>query len=70
MLVTNYAYAHNLVDKTPALSWKGWDIVEFNEDPDACFKDSGVFKDFKWGTEKIFPATESGWEIPNRYARG
>jgi hypothetical protein len=70
MLVTNYAYAHKLVDKTPALSWDGWDIVEFKPDPDAYFMPSGIFKSFKWGFAKTFPITEEGWEIPNRYARG
>lgn len=69
MLVTNYNYAHKIVDNNKTLSWDGWDIVEFKSTPDAYFMPEGVFKNDKWGTVKTFPITENGWEIPKRYVR-
>lgn len=70
MLVTNYAYAHKLVDNNYYLSWDGWNIVEFKPNPDAYFMSNGVFKNFSWGTTNVFSITEQGWDVPKRYARG
>jgi hypothetical protein len=70
MLVTNYAYAHKIVEKSPLLYWEGWDIVEFKPNPDAYFMLNGIFKNFRWGTKKVFKVTSEGWDVPNYYARG
>lgn len=69
MLVTNYNYAHKIVEGNKSLSWDGWNIVEFKPNSDAYFMNEGVFKDSMWGIKKVFPITENGWEIPKKYVR-
>lgn len=69
MLVTNYNYAHKIVEANKSLSWDGWNIVEFKPNADAFYMQDGIFKNSKWGTVKTFPLTENGWEVPKRYVR-
>lgn len=69
MLITSYDYAHSMVEKSKSLSWNGWDIVELKENPAAEYKPNGVLINGTWHYSNVFPLTESGWEVPNKYAR-
>lgn len=69
MFITNYKYAHKIVNENRSLSWDGWNIVEFKPNPDAYFMEKGAFVNGKWGVKNVFPITEQGWKVPKKYVR-
>jgi hypothetical protein len=69
MLITSYDYAHKIVDNNKFLIWKGWDIMEAKPSAGAQYNESGKLINGIWHYTDIFPITEKGWEIPNKYAR-
>lgn len=69
MLITSYDYAHKIVEQNSNLKWDGWDIVEYKKSDAAEFNNNGRIVDGQWYATKTFTLTESGWEVPNKYAR-
>jgi hypothetical protein len=56
-----------IVKKNRSLSWNGWDVVNLIPNPTAWSKQDGAFVRGRWYIKQIFPVTETGWEIPNRF---
>lgn len=69
MLITSYDYAHKMVENNKFLTWDGWDIVETKPSAGAEYKENGALIDGVWHYRNVFPVTEKGWEVPNKYAR-
>jgi hypothetical protein len=57
-----------IVDRNKSLSWNGWDVVELTKNPTAMFKTNGAVINGIWYIKNVFPISQDGWRIPNRYA--
>lgn len=54
------------------VSWEGWDLVFWRENPDGFLNKNGVFnkKTGKWGIASRVTVNSSGnWRVPNKYVR-
>lgn len=63
MKIDSIEKAEDLVEKTPSLSWDGWNIIWKKEDPEGYMSTSGVFLNNKWHIKKVFPLIDGQWEI-------
>lgn len=68
MIITDLDIMNDIVDKNASLNWNGWDVVFDKETPNGYTHFNGVFKDGKWFIRKTYNLTESGWNIPDRFA--
>jgi hypothetical protein len=69
MLVTSLEEMELIVRSRDDLSWDGWNVVKHTSSSNAMYAKDGQFKDSKWMKKKVFPLTESGWELPNTIGR-
>ncbi len=58
-----------IVSKNSNLSWDGWDVVEMIRSDKAFTSKHGALKNNAWHLKKIFVASRTGWEIPDKYVR-
>ena len=58
-----------IVSKNSNLSWDGWDVVEMIRSDKAFASSQGALKNNAWHLKKIFVASRTGWEIPDKYVR-
>jgi hypothetical protein len=73
MLVNDLNKMELIVNGSSDLEWDGWDIVKYSPSHNAMFSNDGVYRSGAWYKKKVFPITESGWDVPNsigkRYAQ-
>ena len=69
MLVSNLNQMEQIVDGHPDLSWDGWDVVLKRQSNNAQYDTKGVFINGQWYKKYIYPITESGWYIPEKFVR-
>jgi len=69
MLVNNLDYMEKIVSENKDLDWYGWDVVKYTKSSSAIFSPDGIFRNGEWHKKRIFPLTESGWQIPNSIGR-
>ena len=69
MLVTSLEYMEKIVSSREDLEWNGWDIVKYTKSSSAMFSPDGIFKNGVWFKQKVFPLSESGWNLPNSIGR-
>ncbi len=67
--ITSLAQMENIVRSERSLRWNGWDVEHTTPNPTAWSKPDGVFIRGRWYVKKVFPITESGWEIPGKFVR-
>jgi predicted transcriptional regulator len=65
MLVNNLEKMEKIVRSSNYLEWDGWDVAKYTKSYNGMFSTDGAFKNGEWYKKKIFPLTESGWNIPN-----
>lgn len=65
MLVNNLSKMEDIVRSSNDLEWDGWDVVKYTPSYNAMFSKDGAYRDGQWYKKKIFPLTESGWNLPN-----
>lgn len=65
MFITSLNKMEKIVDSSQDLSWNGWDVVKHTPSHSAMFSPDGVYRNGKWYKQKIFPITESGWNMPD-----
>jgi len=65
MLINNLDHMESIVSQTKELCWDGWDVVKYTKSSSGMFSVDGAFRNGEWYKKKIFPLTETGWEIPN-----
>lgn len=58
-----------IVSKNSNLSWDGWNVVEMIRSDKAFTSKYGALKNNAWYLKKIFVASRTGWEIPDKYVR-
>lgn len=66
-MITSLDKMESIVSNNNSLSWDGWDVVELKRSPSAWMKASGVFVNDAWYIKNVFPITQDGWSIPNKY---
>lgn len=67
MVISKYDEMDNIVASNAKMHWLGWDVVFDKETPNGYTHFNGVFKNGKWHIRKVFPLTESGWNIPDKF---
>jgi hypothetical protein len=67
MLIKNLNQAEKIVKNNNALRWIGWNIVSREITPNGYSSRHGSFLNGKWGIDKVYPITENGWYLPNKY---
>ena len=65
MIVTSLEQMEDIVSSRKDLCWNGWDVVKYTESSNALYSIDSEFRNGKWMKKKVFPITESGWNIPN-----
>ena len=63
MIVTNLEQMETIVSSRKDLSWDGWNVVKQSTSSNAMYSVDGEFKGGKWMKKKVFPLTETGWNI-------
>lgn len=66
MLITSLSEMEQLVNSRPDFEWEGWDVVRYKKNHNAEFQVNGCYRNNTWHNKTVFPATESGWSIPDR----
>jgi hypothetical protein len=51
------------------LFWDGWTVVNRWPSDNARTSKDGVLVNGKWCLQKRFPATETGWDIPDKFVQ-
>lgn len=69
MKITSLDTMESIVKSNNSLSWDGWDVVELKKSPTAWMKANGAFVNNSWHIKNVFPVTQDGWSIPNKYTR-
>lgn len=67
MLIKTIEEAEQIVEQSNDLRWVGWDIVSWHENSKGMFNKNGRFLNNTWGVQSIYPITEKGWHLPNKY---
>jgi hypothetical protein len=68
MLIKTIEEADQIVNHSKDLKWVGWDIVSWKKDSNGFSNKNGRFINNQWGIQSVYPITEKGWHLPNRYA--
>lgn len=63
MIVNNLEQMEDIVSSRKDLSWDGWNVVKYSVSNNAMYSVDGEFKNGKWMKKKVFPLTETGWNI-------
>jgi hypothetical protein len=69
MLVNSLEKMEQIVESVAELSWDGWNVVKSTPTYKGMFSVDGAFKNGQWYNTKVFPLTETGWNIPNSMGR-
>lgn len=67
MLVNKLEEAEQIVANNKSLRWVGWDIVHREKTNKAITNKNGSFLNNSWGIDTVYPITEKGWYLPNKY---
>jgi hypothetical protein len=69
MKITSLEVMESIVKTNDSLSWDGWDVVELKKSSTAWMKPEGAYANNSWHIKSVFPVTQDGWSIPNKYTR-
>lgn len=67
MLVNKLEEAEQIVKKFKDLRWVGWNIVHREKTNKGFTNKNGSFINNAWGIDTVYPITEKGWYLPNKY---
>ena len=67
MNIKNLDKMEKIVAKNKNLHWIGWDVADRKKSESARTSPSGVRVDGIWYLQRVYPVTESGWNIPDKY---
>jgi hypothetical protein len=69
MNVTSLEQMEQIVSKNKALTWDGWTVVHLRQNDSAYSSKQGAYLDGQWYMQDRFDATETGWNLPNKFVR-
>lgn len=67
MLINKLEDAEKIVSKNKDLRWIGWNIAHREKTHRGFTNKNGSFISNSWGIDTIYPITEKGWYLPNKY---
>lgn len=69
MLITSLSKMEEIVSGHPDLDWDGWNVIRYKKNDAAEFSVNGSCRNGNWYNKYIYPITEDGWSIPEKFAR-
>lgn len=67
MLIKSLEQMESIVSKNKTLSWNGWDVVQSFQASTGWSSPDGAFIKGRWYTQRKFPISSNGWDIPNKW---
>lgn len=67
MIIKDLRKMEKIVAKYNNLHWIGWDIADRKKSDAGRTSISGVRVNNEWYLQRIYPVTQIGWDIPNKY---
>lgn len=67
MIIKDLNQMEKIVSKNKNLNWVGWDIADRRRTEAGRTAINGVRVDGQWYVQTIYPLTNNGWDLPNKY---
>jgi hypothetical protein len=67
MLIKSLDKMEKIVSSNKTLSWDGWDVIQSFPSNTGWQYPNGAFIKGRWYTQKRFPISSAGWDVPNKW---
>lgn len=67
MIIKKLESMEKIVSKNRNLFWVGWDIADRRRTEAGRTAINGVRVNGQWYVQTIYPLTNTGWDLPNKY---
>ena len=67
MIIKKLEVMEKIVSKNKSLCWVGWDVADRRRTEAGRTAINGVRVDGQWYVQTIYPLTNNGWDLPNKF---
>lgn len=67
MIINKLETMEKIISKNKGLCWVGWDVADRRRTEAGRTAINGVRVDGQWYVQTVYPLTNNGWDLPNKY---